>query len=111
MGEGIQGVEEDKDVFNIQQKNYVTFLDRLANDIGCKADEIVDFELSLYDFYPPAITGFHDEFVSSPRLDNMASSLSSVDSIIEYHKTANKDTDEVSMIMLFDHEECGSTSA
>jgi len=74
-------------------------------------NEIVDFELCLYDFQQPAITGFHNEFVSSPRLDNMASSLSSLDAIIDYHKTGSKDNAEVSMCMLFDHEEVGSKSA
>jgi aspartyl aminopeptidase len=49
--------------------------------------------------------------VSSPRLDNLASSLCSLDALIEYHKNAPKDNAEVSMIMLFDHEEVGSTSA
>jgi len=65
----------------------------------------------MYDFHPPALTGFHDEFVSSPRLDNLSSSLSSLDALIDYHKTGDKDNTEVSMCMLFDHEEVGSTSA
>lgn len=61
--------------------------------------------------HPPAITGLHQEFVASPRLDNLASSLCSLDSIISHHKEGAKDNNEVSMIMLFDHEEIGSTSA
>lgn len=61
--------------------------------------------------HPPAITGLHQEFVSSPRLDNLASSLCSLDSLIQHSKEGAKDNDEVSMIMLFDHEEIGSTSA
>lgn len=86
-------------------------MDRLALDLGVSADEIVDFELSCYDHHPPAITGLHSEFVSSPRLDNLASSLCSLDSLVEFHKTGAKDNAEVSMIMLFDHEEVGSQSA
>ena len=110
MGEGIQ-LDENGDVFNVQQKNFKTFVDRLATDIGCSSEEIVDFELSCYDHHPPAITGLHSEFVSSPRLDNLASSLCSLDSIVQYHTSGNKDNSEVSMIMLFDHEEVGSCSA
>ena len=41
----------------------------------------------------------------------MASSLCSLDSMVEYHKSGNKDNNEISMIMLFDHEEIGSCSA
>lgn len=67
--------------------------------------------MSLYDCHPPAITGLHQEFVASPRLDNLASSLSSLDSLIAHHKSGDKNNNEISMIMLFDHEEVGSTSA
>jgi aspartyl aminopeptidase len=48
-------------------------------------DQIIDFEFAAYDAHRPAITGFHQEFVSSPRLDNLASSLCSLDSLIEHH--------------------------
>lgn len=75
------------------------------------ADEIVDFELSAYDHHPPAIIGLHKEFVASPRLDNLASSLCSLDALVDYSKNANLDNAEVSMIILFDHEEIGSKSA
>jgi aspartyl aminopeptidase len=34
-----------------------------------------------------------------------------MDSLIEFSKSGNKEGAEVSMIMLFDHEEIGSTSA
>lgn len=55
--------------------------------------------------------GLHNEFVASPRLDNLASSLCSLDSLVEYSKEGDLDNAEVSMIMLFDHEEIGSKSA
>ena len=61
--------------------------------------------------HPPAITGLHSEFISSPRLDNLASSLCSLDALITHSKDGDKDNNEVSMIMLFDHEEIGSSSA
>jgi aspartyl aminopeptidase len=83
----------------------------VARDIGVDIEQIIDFEFSAYDFQKPAIIGLHDEFVSSPRLDNLASSLCSLDSIIEFHKKDDKNNSEVSMIMLFDHEEIGSQSA
>jgi aspartyl aminopeptidase len=67
--------------------------------------------LCAYDFQKPAITGLHAEFVSSPRLDNLASSLCSLDALINFHINGDKDNAECSMIMLFDHEEVGSTSA
>ena len=110
MGEGIKPFEDKPDVFNVGQKNYTTFLDRIARDLEVNIDQIVDFELSLYDSYPAQITGIHSEFISSPRLDNLASSLCSLDAIIDFSKNGNKDNAEASVIMLFDHEEIGSTS-
>ena len=86
-------------------------MSRIAQDLGIKERQIVDFELSAYDAQEPSIIGLHGEFVSSPRLDNLASSLCSLDSLIDHHKNDNRDNDEVSMVMLFDHEEVGSTSA
>ena len=111
FGAGIDTFKDSPDTFNIEQKHYKTFLSRIASDIGCSIEEIVDFELCAYDHHPPAMIGLHKEFISSPRLDNLASSLCSLDSIIEYSKTGNKDNSECSMIMLFDHEEIGSCSA
>lgn len=61
----------------------------------------------MIDSQPAQLIGLHQEFVSSPRLDNLGSSLVSLDAIIDAHQ-AKIDNAEVSMIMLFDHEEIGS---
>ena len=112
FGQGIDSFKDgQQDLYNIEKKHFKTFLQRIATDIGCGIEEIVDFEFCTYDHHAPAMMGLHNEFVSSPRLDNLASSLCSLDSIIEYHKTGKKDNSECSMIMLFDHEEIGSMSA
>jgi aspartyl aminopeptidase len=57
--------------------------------------------------------GMHEEFVSSPRLDNLASSFAALDALIKQSKVdaSKRDNSEVDMILLFDHEEVGSTSA
>lgn len=111
MGEGIKAFEDRDDVYNIEQKHFTTFLDRIASDLGININQIIDFELSAYDAHRPAIFGLHNEFVASPRLDNLASSLCSLDSIVDYTKNGDLDNAECSMIMLFDHEEVGSKSA
>ena len=112
FGEGISTFENDKtDVFNIENKHFKTFLGRIAGDIGVAIEDIVDFELAAYDHHPAAIIGLHNEFVSSPRLDNLASSYCSIDALVDYSKSGSLGNKEVSMIMLFDHEEIGSCSA
>ena len=72
----------------------------IAGHLGIKTQSIVDFELNVVDTQPAQIIGLHKEFVSSPRLDNLGSSLVALDSIIE--SQASKDNAEVNMIMLFD---------
>jgi len=87
MGEGVEPFENKDDVFNVQKKHFTTFLQRLATDLEITADQIVDFELSAYDHHKPALFGLHNEFVASPRLDNLASSMCSLDSLIDYTET------------------------
>lgn len=89
----------------------MTFLDRIASDLSIEVSQVIDFELNAYDAHMPGITGLHEEFLSSPRLDNLASSLTSLDALLEHHNTDPKMNAGVSMIVLFDHEEVGSSSA
>lgn len=55
----------------------------------------------------------HEEFLSSPRLDNLCSSLCALDSIVAHSKVPaeRRNHAEVDMVILFDHEEVGSQSA
>jgi len=90
-----------------------TLTNLIATDLKIERESIIDFELCLFDIQPPAICGLHDEFISSPRLDNLASSFASLDAIIEYAKKdqTTRNHAEIDMIILFDHEEIGSCSA
>ena len=82
----------------------------MANDLSINRDQIIDFELNCYDSQPSCLVGLHEEFVSSPRLDNMASSLCALDALILRSKipVEQRENAEIDMIMLFDHEEIGS---
>ena len=101
-------VQAEGDTYTCEDKHYRTLLARIGADLGISPSAIVDFELNVVDTQPAAIMGLHKEFVSSPRLDNLASSLVALDTILE---TPISDDGEVAMIMLFDHEEVGSQSA
>ena len=85
----------------------------MATDLQIRREDIIDFELNCYDAQPSCLVGLHEEFVSSPRLDNLASSLCSLDALIQRSKVPieQRDHSEIDMIMLFDHEEIGSQSA
>lgn len=111
FGEGVTAISDD--TFQIEDRHLNTLTDLMANDLQVPRDSIIDFELNAYDSQPSCLVGLHDEFVSSPRLDNLASSLCSLDALIQRSKVpmAERDHSEIDMIMLFDHEEVGSQSA
>lgn len=111
FGEGVQAISDD--TFQIEDRHLNTLTSLMANDLQVPRDSIIDFELNAYDSQPACLVGLHEEFVSSPRLDNLASSLCSLDALIQRSKVpmAERDHAEIDMIMLFDHEEVGSQSA
>ena len=87
-------------------------LQLLADELSCSPNEIVDFELSLYDMQNGAQTGLNKEYVCSSRIDNLASCFVAMEAIGTYADNAEyiSDDEDVSCIALFDHEEVGSSS-
>jgi len=84
----------------------------LSEALGVAPEDILDFECSLYDTQPAALSGVHSEFLCSARLDNLASCFVATEALIEHASSdaaLTADTD-VSLIALFDHEEVGSAS-
>ncbi len=72
-------------------------------------EQIVDYDLVLYDSQSPNLIGLNKEFLASGRLDNLGSSIPALYAMI------NASTDEllseqssINIIALFDNEEIGS---
>jgi len=88
-------------------------LDLLASELDISIESIVDFELNLYDVQKASLGGIHSEFIHSARLDNLASCYLAVQALVECSKQDDfmKNDQDISMVVLFDHEEIGSTSA
>jgi aspartyl aminopeptidase len=105
--EGSSAGKDDK-----KEKHHSTLLKLLSDEIECKPSEICDLELSLCDTQPAVIGGLADEFIFSPRLDNLVSSFCSLEALIQYSSCSNSVENEnrVSLIALFDNEEVGSSS-
>jgi aspartyl aminopeptidase len=83
-------------------------LQAIATKLGVAVEEIVDFELNLFDTQPAALGGITKEFLYSARLDNLATVFCAVESLAEYNP---EDSEDVSLVVAFDHEEVGSSSA
>ena len=84
-------------------------MDVIAGEIGVPKENIVDFDLSLYDVSPSMLVGLHKEFISSPRLDNMFGSTVAARALLEQSATPPTDG-SVDMFFAYDHEEVGSKS-
>lgn len=80
-----------------------TFLrDLLAEHLNVRPDEILDYELGLYNKDTPMLTGLREEFLSAPRIDN----LSGVQAVITGMTEGGRDG--INVAAFFDHEEIGS---
>lgn len=80
-----------------------TFLkDLLAEHLNVRPEEILDYELGLYNKDMPELTGFREEFLSAPRIDN----LSGVQAIVSGMTEGGRDG--INVAAFFDHEEIGS---
>lgn len=79
------------------------FLSFLASVCNCTPKDILSYELTVYPAEDGCLLGLHDEFISSPRLDNLTSVLACLTGL-----TSNTAADGINMIALFDNEEVGS---
>ena len=88
-------------------KSFRSFLlDRLKTQYpDSDADEVSDYELSLYDFQPATRVGMENEFVASARLDNLASCYIGLRSLLD------ESWDRPGLLICNDHEEVGSVSS
>ena len=77
--------------------------DLLAAELDCDKQAILSNELMLYPVETGCLVGFSEEFISSPRLDNLTSVKACLDGIV-----AGQRTEGLDVIALFDHEEVGS---
>ena len=102
------------------------FVDMLAKEIKEKKENILDFDLIVYNAEDPAFIGLDREMLSSPRLDNITSCLALVEGLINSDmadessvarltgktaktgKAAYNNNNGINLIALFDNEEIGS---
>lgn len=79
------------------------FLNFLAETCHCPSTDILSYELTIYPVEEGCIMGWHDEFISSPRLDNLTSVYACLTGLL-----APDAPNGIQVIALFDNEEVGS---
>lgn len=98
---------------SIQANHHSVLLDTIAGELQIHPADIHDFELQLYDTQPSVLGGLNNEFIFSPRLDNLVSSFCAVEALSGVVSGNSFPTLEgnVNCIALFNHEEIGSVSS
>lgn len=88
---------------NLEKDNYL--LKIVAESAGVNPEDILDFDLFLYDFSKGAITGANDEFISCGKLDDLSMVHAGISALVNT-KTANS----TNVMVCFDNEEVGSST-
>ena len=74
---------------------------------GARVEEVLGFDLCLYDTQRAAFAGSKNEFLFASRLDNLASCHAALQALLG----ASADPEASRVIAIYDHEEVGSQSA
>lgn len=81
----------------------------VAAELGVPADDVYAWDLMAHDVQPGALVGADKELVSAPRLDNLCSSWAGTEALVAAAGGADLPA-QIPVLVLFDHEEIGSTS-
>jgi len=88
---------------DVEAGGFRTFV---AATAGVTPHEVVAWEVMVHDLGPAQLVGRDDELLSAPRLDNLCSCWAAISAL-----TASPAPDAPAIVVLFDHEEVGSTSS
>jgi len=79
-------------------------LNLISKELNVEKQDILDFDLYLYDATPACAVGFNGEFISSGRLDDLSMVHAGLKSLL----AANKSPEVTQVLAIFDNEETGS---
>jgi len=80
-------------------------LNILAEELKVNREDIIDFDLFLYEFEKGCIVGLKDEFISSSRLDDLQMVHAGIEALKEAPITQG-----INVMVCFDNEEVGSAT-
>ena len=93
-------------------RHHPYIIELIAEQAGVEVEDVVDFEIVLYDVQKSCLGGLNEEFIYSARLDNLNMTYCSVMGLIESINNSSLDHESsIRLVACFDHEEIGSTSA
>lgn len=80
-----------------------SYYELIAQELGVKLEEVVGCDLYLYPRVAPSLWGAKEEFISSPRLDDLQCAYTSMKALVYSHNPHG-----VNVCCCFDNEEVGS---
>jgi aspartyl aminopeptidase len=88
------------------------FVDVVAAAACVAGADVLGWDAMVHPLEPSRVVGLRQEFVSAPRIDNLLSCFAAVEALATTVGAADRAAppDAVSVVVLFDHEEVGSTS-
>ncbi|XP_078604231.1 aspartyl aminopeptidase-like [Branchiostoma floridae x Branchiostoma japonicum] len=111
--EGYTSAKEGEEPKCQADKHPPVLVTLLCKELGIQPQDLLDFELCLADTQPATIGGALEEFLFSPRLDNLLSSYCALQGLVESSGDNGSLTSDpnIRLIALYDNEEVGSESA
>lgn len=108
-----EGEKEFYPLAAMNDRHHPYILEIIAEHAECEVEDIVDFEVVLYDVQKSCIGGINNELIYSARLDNLEMTYCAFEGLIESVSSPDALNNETSIRLFagFDHEEIGSTSA
>ena len=86
---------------SLEEKSF--FINFLADRLGVKKEDILDYDMYIYNAEEGGVIGINDEFIACPRLDNLTSCIASLKGI-----TLGRREQGINIAALYDNEEIGS---
>lgn len=80
-------------------------LKEISKSLNINKEDILDFDLYLYEYEKGSIIGPNEEFISSSRLDNLSMAHASLHGLID-----SKGKKGINVVAIFDNEEVGSST-
>ncbi|KAF2862260.1 peptidase M18, aminopeptidase I [Piedraia hortae CBS 480.64] len=83
----------------------------IAKELGLKKgnyDDIINWELELYDHQPATVGGLDKEFIFAGRIDDKLCSWAAIQALIEATRENQQSSSVIRVVGLFDDEEIGS---
>lgn len=96
-------------IWGLGEPSIGAFTSLIATELEVDPDSILAWDLMTHDLTPSRLVGAGQEMVSAPRLDNLCSAWAGTEALAA-SAGALESLAQIPVLVLFDHEEIGSTS-